>query len=230
MLLYTTCYDNEAMNHTYRRIVEAERHGDPNDEASHRNKRRRIEDLDCVAHIMLTSPLFFTALPLPKNYCVPYTNPFEYMGKDVMSLIIAHLFTTPLYFNGALDGASETATTKYYRPSYANRLSMKDLNSLLRTCHYINKTIGAQIRRNKPIPNRRRCRVCNTGHKRCKDCRAECCLTCNATEMIHLKCPSCTTTRYLCPCRGFLLSYPGVPCTNCATVMDRYNVTHRPFK
>lgn len=208
-----------------------------NEDIDDRTKRRRCEipsNYDMMSRIagsLFTKPYTLSALPTVKNqFSTHYSNLFAYLGDDVMFRVIAHLFESPLFFNGAVDGASITATSKYYKPSFNNRFSLKDVGSLLRTCHYTNTVLGTVIRRNKPRTNRVHCTRCQTRHTKCKDCHVSCCATCNANEMIQLKCHGCETPRLLCPCRDFLIWYPGVPCLKCKNPLTIHNVTHRPLK
>lgn len=128
-------------------------------------------------------------------------NPFIQIG-DAIHHIIAHLFREPLYFR-ATD--TNENTTKQFKPSYYNLLSLRCVANLLRTCKSINDTIGPQIRSNKPSKSLIKspiCIHCNNIVTYCHECKTNCCGNCQKTHLIERYCNECDDDVLCCPCQA----------------------------
>lgn len=118
--------------------------------------------------------------------------------SDVVHQIVAHLFRVPLYFIFNSEKANE------FRPSHANMMALKDVSSLMSTCHYMNDLIGSTIQKNRPIIKetiKNPCATCTTKHIECYSCRTSYCYKCNVDRYPTKKCNHCKHVNVLCDCR-----------------------------
>lgn len=118
--------------------------------------------------------------------------------SDIIHHIVAHLFRMPLYF------LFNNEKSNSYRPSYANDMALRDVRSLISTCHYMNDRIGPEIRRNFPLIKdtiENRCTTCFSGHITCHSCTTAYCYKCDVDHYPSKKCNHCKHINVLCACR-----------------------------
>lgn len=217
--------------HTERRITESlvniknlKRRLDDLLEEERQLKKKRIEVYDVPWDLCSRAEFAYMSGLTPIEQCEYPENPFLSLPNEIIHLIIANLFKTQLFFIAPWNGEPKTMTWKYYKPSYWNHLSMKDLANFLQTCRYINNTVGSVIRSHKPPRTGSHCNRCRRVYHHCKDCHLSYCRFCSHDHMIKIDCPKCKKRHSMCPCQSHVIKYPGIECVGCHA-----NMTNIPY-
>ncbi len=160
-------------------------------EEAQRNRKKRSIPFDLLRDEIAHTMGFYTR----KEELSLYHKLFE--NSDIMIHVVAQLFRVPLYFIRPTD--------KTFRPSYANYQALKDVCSLLSTCHYFNDKVGPEVRKYRPqIADLKNCHQCPNSYYNfltpCNLCKTKYCYQCDVDHYPRSKCGHCSHMNIQCAC------------------------------